>query len=84
MCRWHSGGNGLNGGNNNGNKLPPSGPLSASGAAGGDGKKKGGGLWAAYNANLDKHPIITKALTSMLGFALGDYLAQKFIDKRVS
>jgi len=79
---------GLNGNNGSGgNKGPPAGPLSASGAAD-DGKKKaeetGKGLWSKYNANLEKRPIITKALTSAIGFALGDYLAQKFIDKRES
>ncbi|CAM9157236.1 unnamed protein product [Phaeothamnion confervicola] len=31
---------------------------------------------------LDKQPLVTKALTSMIGFALGDFLAQKFIEKK--
>jgi len=32
--------------------------------------------WAAYNESLDKKPLITKALTSLTGFALGDAIAQ--------
>jgi len=84
MGKNKSGGGNINGGNNDGgNKGPPTGPLSASSASG-DGKKKAGGLmaiWAAYNNSLDKRPILTKALTSMIGFGLGDFLAQKFISK---
>jgi hypothetical protein len=32
--------------------------------------------WAAYNEALDKNPLPTKALTSLVGWALGDILAQ--------
>lgn len=32
--------------------------------------------WAAYNEALDKKPLITKAMTSLVGWALGDLLAQ--------
>jgi hypothetical protein len=32
--------------------------------------------WAAYNESLDKHPLTTKAFTSLVGWALGDVLAQ--------
>lgn len=32
--------------------------------------------WAAYNDALDKKPLITKAMTSLVGWALGDLLAQ--------
>ena len=32
--------------------------------------------WAAYNDSLDKNPLTTKALTSLVGWALGDFLAQ--------
>ena len=32
--------------------------------------------WAAYNEALDKQPLITKAMTSLVGWALGDLLAQ--------
>lgn len=32
--------------------------------------------WAAYNEALDKKPLITKAFTSLAGFALGDAIAQ--------
>lgn len=38
-------------------------------------------LWAGYNAMLTSKPILTKALTSVIGFSLGDILAQKFINK---
>lgn len=37
-------------------------------------------LWARYNAMLDKQPLLTKALTSLTGFTIGDVLAQNFID----
>lgn len=32
--------------------------------------------WAAYNDSLDKHPLTAKAFTSLVGWALGDLLAQ--------
>lgn len=32
--------------------------------------------WAAYNEALDKKPLVTKAMTSLVGWALGDLLAQ--------
>lgn len=32
--------------------------------------------WAAYNDALDKHPLTAKAFTSLVGWALGDFLAQ--------
>lgn len=32
--------------------------------------------WAAYNEALDKKPLITKAMTSLVGWALGDILVQ--------
>uniref|UniRef100_A0A7S1G146 Peroxisomal membrane protein MPV17 n=1 Tax=Corethron hystrix TaxID=216773 RepID=A0A7S1G146_9STRA len=35
--------------------------------------------WAAYNEALDKKPLTAKALTSLVGWALGDFLAQTFI-----
>lgn len=37
--------------------------------------------WAAYNEALDKTPITAKAMTSAVGFFLGDLLAQLFIVK---
>lgn len=62
-------------------------PLGASSASDSDGEsKKAAGLgifWAAYISLLDTQPILTKSLTSMTGFALGDLLAQKFIEKKV-
>ena len=41
-------------------------------------KIRGGAVpgWAAYNEALDKKPLITKAMTSLVGWALGDLLAQ--------
>lgn len=35
--------------------------------------------WAAYNEALDKNPLTAKACTSLVGWALGDLLAQIFI-----
>lgn len=74
---------GNTGGNNNdgGGKLPP---LGASASDSDSGKGDGNVLskaWGSYNGALEKNPLITKAFTSMIGFALGDLLAQKFIDK---
>mmetsp|Transcript_14785 Transcript_14785/g.29963 ORF Transcript_14785/g.29963 Transcript_14785/m.29963 type:complete len:231 (-) Transcript_14785:170-862(-) len=44
-------------------------------------KVRGGAVpgWAAYNDALDKHPLTAKACTSLVGWALGDFLAQMFI-----
>lgn len=44
-------------------------------------KVRGGAVpgWAAYNDALDKHPLTAKACTSLVGWALGDVLAQIFI-----
>ena len=41
-------------------------------------RMRGGAVpgWAAYNDALDKKPLITKAMTSLVGWALGDLLAQ--------
>ena len=35
-------------------------------------------LMKGYNSALQKHPVTTKALTSLFGFAIGDYIAQSF------
>jgi len=40
-----------------------------------------GALWKRYNELLDEKPLLMKALTSLVGFALGDILAQLFIQK---
>lgn len=37
-------------------------------------------LWARYNALLEAQPLLTKALTSLTGFTLGDILAQNFVE----
>jgi protein Mpv17 len=39
------------------------------------------GAWKRYNELLDEKPLLMKALTSFVGFALGDILAQIFIQK---
>jgi hypothetical protein len=36
------------------------------------------GVVKAYNDALTKHPVATKALTSLIGFAIGDRIAQTF------
>jgi protein Mpv17 len=33
-------------------------------------------FWKAYTKMLDERPIIVKSMTSLVGFALGDMLAQ--------
>ena len=38
------------------------------------------GLWARYNKLLEAQPLLTKALTSLTGFTLGDVLAQNFVE----
>ena len=38
------------------------------------------GLWARYNKLLDAQPLLTKALTSLTGFTIGDILAQNFVE----
>lgn len=30
------------------------------------------GIWAKYNAMLEAQPLLTKALTSLTGFTIGD------------
>lgn len=35
--------------------------------------------WKLYNDQLDANPLVTKSMTSLVGWALGDYLAQTFI-----
>ena len=38
------------------------------------------GIWARYNAMLEAQPLLTKALTSLVGFTTGDVLAQNFVE----
>ena len=40
------------------------------------------GIWAAYNSLLASQPLLTKALTSLTGFTVGDALAQSFIEEK--
>lgn len=37
-------------------------------------------IWARYNKLLDAQPLLTKCLTSLTGFTVGDILAQSFIE----
>merc|ERR1712087_671512 len=39
-------------------------------------------LWKQYEVLLDEKPLLMKALTSLTGFAIGDILAQIFIQKQ--
>merc|ERR1740138_461943 len=41
-----------------------------------------GSAWKKYNELLDEKPLLMKAFTSFLGFAIGDILAQIFIQKQ--
>ncbi|GJD09307.1 Protein sym-1 [Galdieria sulphuraria] len=62
---------------------------SGSGSSGGGtssagGQGKGGShpllsFWMRYNQLLESRPLLTKSLTSLIGFILGDILAQKFL-----
>lgn len=36
-------------------------------------------IWAIYNSRLACYPITTKAITSLIGFFIGDLVAQKFL-----
>jgi len=56
---------------------------SSAGQSDDDGESPGFGeaLWKGYSKMLDEQPLLTKALTSFTGFALGDILAQIFIQK---
>lgn len=38
-------------------------------------------IWTKYNQLLEKQPLLTKALTSLTGFTIGDILAQNFVNK---
>jgi hypothetical protein len=40
------------------------------------------GVWAGYLALLESQPVVTKGLTSFVGFGVGDILAQLCIEKR--
>mmetsp|Transcript_21869 Transcript_21869/g.67344 ORF Transcript_21869/g.67344 Transcript_21869/m.67344 type:complete len:212 (-) Transcript_21869:92-727(-) len=42
---------------------------------------RGGSLLSSYQSALDSKPILTKATTSMVGFAVSDVLTQIFIEK---
>lgn len=54
--------------------------LSAGGGPGSSGKNNiFVSLWATYNSRLACYPITTKAITSLVGFFLGDLVAQKFL-----
>ncbi|CAN0061503.1 unnamed protein product [Ascophyllum nodosum] len=40
-----------------------------------------GGAWDAYNNQLSATPVLVKACTSLVGFSIGDFLAQKGTSK---
>jgi len=59
---------------------PADGPMMSS--SGDDDEQNGfKAAWMRYNELLDEKPLLMKALTSFTGFALGDILAQIFIQK---
>lgn len=39
-------------------------------------------LWDKYNEKLASNPLETKALTSLVGFTIGDLLAQSFLGEK--
>jgi protein Mpv17 len=68
----------------NNNSLRKQAPASSTSVLFKDGALTRGGAvpgWAAYNEALDKHPLTAKAFTSLVGWLLGDLLAQVFIIK---
>lgn len=56
-------------------------PGGSGGTSGGSGNVFSS-IWTAYNTRLDRAPITTKACTSLIGFLLGDLLAQKFLGEK--
>jgi len=76
---WFSGGN---------NKKPPSDTSLSSAASEDDSSEPATteddkkGLWSKYEQALSDSPILVKGLTSFTGFAIGDLLAQFFIEKK--
>ena len=64
-----------------GDGAPPSDGASSSSSEGDDEKNGFAQVWGQYNALLDEKPLLMKGLTSLIGFALGDILAQLFIQK---
>ena len=43
-----------------------------------------GAVWDKYNEVLDSKPLATKAVTSLVGFTIGDLLAQNFLGEKGS
>ena len=41
-------------------------------------------LWDKYNEVLESNPLPTKAVTSLVGFTIGDLLAQNFLGEKGS
>jgi len=66
-------------GNGNGNNNDNNGNFAASSGGGDKSSNPLLAFWAGYNSALESKPILIKALTSLVGFALGDALAQKFL-----
>lgn len=68
---------------NNNNSLRKQAPATSSPLFRDAALTRGGAVpgWAAYNEALDKNPLTAKACTSLVGWFLGDLLAQIFIVK---
>ena len=74
---------------------PPMGGGRSGGGGGGSGGGGGGGgaswgranplpaIWGFYLEKLARYPLLTKMCTSLVGFGLGDVLAQRFLDKNL-
>mmetsp|Transcript_16263 Transcript_16263/g.54696 ORF Transcript_16263/g.54696 Transcript_16263/m.54696 type:complete len:371 (+) Transcript_16263:80-1192(+) len=69
-------------GSGSGSGTPP--PSSSGSSSSDDSKPSGplGSIWAGYMGMLETQPLLTKALTSLTGFAIGDILVQLFIEKK--
>jgi uncharacterized membrane protein YgcG len=56
---------------------------SSGGSSGSDPSSgEGGGLFAAYNAALQQHPLLVKALTTAFLSAIGNLICQVFVEKK--
>jgi protein Mpv17 len=72
-----TGGSGSGIGGGSGGNLTP-----ADDGDSGDGANPLVTIWKNYEALLEEKPLLMKALTSFTGFAIGDILAQTFIQKQ--
>eukprot|EP00882_Tetradesmus_deserticola_P002924 GHRQ01003107.1.p1 GENE.GHRQ01003107.1~~GHRQ01003107.1.p1 ORF type:complete len:333 (+),score=75.77 GHRQ01003107.1:397-1395(+) len=51
-------------------------------SSGSDPNSEGGGLFAAYNAALQQHPLLVKAITTAILSAIGNVICQVFVEKK--